>query len=430
MSAVPALPKLSPLVDPSSARRELHPPPRLLMGPGPINADPRVLRAMATPLLGQFDPQFRQYMRETMALYRAVFGTNNDWTLVLDGTARSAIEMVMLSAIEPGERVLVCSFGRFGQLLDEIAQRCGAEVRVLAAEWGTVLDLAQIEAALKAFSPRLVAVCQGDTSTTMMQPLAGLGALAHRYGALLQVDATATCAGAPLPADEWEVDAVTAGLQKCLAGPSGAAPITLSDAIARKIYRRRHIERGLRPTDYEPGAGPRIASNYMDLAMVMDYWSDAGLNHHTEATTMLYAARECARIAVLEGMPRMFERHAAASRAVVAGVQAMNLRIYGEARHKMPNVTGVVVPEGIGADKVRAALLKDFGVEIGTSFGPLHGKVWRLGAMGYNARPDAVLTMLAALETVLAAEGHRFTRGAGVDAAYASLRAEPASMFS
>lgn len=423
MSNAPSLPKLTPLADPASARGELNPLPRLLMGPGPINADPRVLRAMATPLLGQFDPQFRQYMRETMALYREVFETRNDWTLVIDGTARAAIEMVMVSAVEPGDRVLVCSFGRFGQLLDEIAQRCGAEIRIVAAEWGTVLALEQIEAELKAFSPRLVAVCQGDTSTTMMQPLEGLGALCHRYGAMLQVDATATCAGAPLPADAWEVDAITAGLQKCLAGPSGAAPVTLSDRIATTIYRRRHIERGLRPADYQPGAGRRIASNYMDLAMVMDYWGDAGLNHHTEATTMLYAARECARIAAQEGMQSMFARHAAASRAVLAGVQAMNLVVYGDRRYKMPNVTGVVVPEGISADKVRGALLKDFGVEIGTSFGPLHGKVWRLGAMGYNARPDAVLLTLAALETVLAAEGHRFARGAGVDAAYAAYKA-------
>ena len=392
------------------------------MGPGPINADPRVLRAMSTPLLGQFDPQFRQMMRETMALFRQVFETRNDWTLVLDGTARAAIEMVMLSAVEPGDKVLVCSFGRFGQLLDEIAQRCGAEVRVVQAEWGRVFDLAQIESALREFSPKLVAVCQGDTSTTMLQPLDGLGELCHRYGALLQVDATASCGGAPLPADAWQIDAVTAGLQKCLAGPSGAAPITLSDAIARRIYRRRHIEGGLRPANYLPGPGARIASNYMDLAMVMDYWSDAGLNHHTEATTMLYASRECARIAVQEGLPSMFARHALASKAVVAGVQGMGLKVYGEIEHKMPNVTGVVVPDGIAADRVRGALLKDFNIEIGTSFGPLHGKVWRIGAMGYNARPDCVLSTLAALEVVLAAEGHRFTRGAGVDAAYAMLR--------
>ncbi len=414
------LPKLSPLAKPASAFDELNPAPRLLMGPGPINADPRVLRAMSAQLLGQFDPQFRQMMRETMALYRAFFETHNDWTLVLDGTARAAIEMVMLSTIAPGDKVLVCSFGRFGQLLDEIAQRCGAEVRVLQAPWGTVFDLAQIEAALKSFSPKLVAVCQGDTSTTMLQPLEGLGALCHRYGTMLQVDATASCGGTPLPVDAWAIDAVTAGLQKCLAGPSGAAPITLSDAMAQTIYRRRHIEQGLRPADYVAGQGPRIASNYMDLAMVMDYWSDAGLNHHTEATTMLYGARECARIFVQEGLPQVYARHAVASRAVVAGVRGMNLKLYGDLAHKMPNVTGVYVPDGVNGDKLRAALLNHFNVEIGTSFGPLAGKVWRIGAMGYNARPDCVLQTLGALEVVLAAEGHAFTRGAGVDAAYAA----------
>jgi (S)-ureidoglycine-glyoxylate aminotransferase len=192
--------------------------------------------------------------------------------------------------------------------------------------------------------------------------------------------------------------------------------------MARTIYRRRHIEDGLQPAGYVPGAGQRIASNYMDLAMVMDYWSDAGLNHHTEATTMLYGSRECARIFVQEGLPAAYARHAAASRAVTAGLQGMNLKLYGDQANKMPNVTGVYVPDGVNGDKLRAALLNDFNIEIGTSFGPLAGKVWRIGAMGYNARPDCVLQTLAALEIVLAAEGHRFSRGVGVDAAYASYK--------
>ena len=416
------LPKLSPLAHANSAFEELNPKPRLLMGPGPINADPRVLKAMSSQLLGQFDPQFRGFMRETMALYRLFFETTNDWTLVLDGTARSAIEMVMMSAIEQGDKVLVLSFGRFGQLLDEIAKRSGANVKVLEAPWGTVFDLEQIEAALKSFSPKLVAVCQGDTSTTMLQPLAGLGELCHRYGALLQVDATASCGGTPLPVDAWSIDAVTAGLQKCLAGPSGVAPITLGDDFAKVIYRRRHLEQGLQPDGYQAGAGSRIASNYMDLAMVIDYWSDGALNHHTEATTMLYGARECARIFMQEGLPSAYSRHALASSAVVAGVQGMNLKVYGDLNNKMPNVTGIYVPAGVNGDKVRGALLNDFNIEIGTSFGQLHGKIWRIGAMGYNARPDCVMNTLAALEIVLAAEGHTFTRGAGVDAAYQTYR--------
>jgi (S)-ureidoglycine---glyoxylate transaminase len=215
---------------------------------------------------------------------------------------------------------------------------------------------------------------------------------------------------------------VTAGLQKCLAGPSGVAPITLGDRMAEVIYRRRHIEEGVRPANYVPGEGKMIGSNYMDMAMILDYWSDLALNHHTEATTMLYGARECARIFVQEGLPNVYKRHADASRAMVAGARGMNLKVYGDVANKMPNVTGIYVPEGVNGDKLRKAMLDDFNIEIGTSFGPLHGKIWRIGAMGYNARRDCVLSTLAALETVLAAEGHKFTRGAGVDAAYQAYR--------
>jgi (S)-ureidoglycine-glyoxylate aminotransferase len=240
---------------------------------------------------------------------------------------------------------------------------------------------------------------------------------------MLQVDATATLGGMPLPVDAWEIDCVTGGLQKCLGGPSGSAPITLGDQAAAAVYRRRHIEEGLRAKDYVPGEGPIVPSNYFDLAMLMDYWSDLALNHHTEATTMLYAARECARIFVKEGHASVFRRHALAGAAVVAGVEAMGLQVFGDRAHKMPNVTGVQIPAGVSGDRVRQAMLADFNVEIGTSFGPLHGKVWRIGAMGYNARKDCVLVTLGALEAVLAAEGAKVPRGAAVDAALAVYRA-------
>jgi (S)-ureidoglycine-glyoxylate aminotransferase len=247
--------------------------------------------------------------------------------------------------------------------------------------------------------------------------------LCRAHGAVLQVDATASLCGTPLPVDDWQVDVVTGALQKCLAGPSGIAPITFSDEVARTIQRRRHVEEGLRPADYRAGEGRMIASNYFDLAMIMDYWSERALNHHTEATTMLYAARECARIFLLEGHAAVFSRHALASRAVVDGLQAMGLRVFGDLANKMPNVTGVWIPDGVSGDRVRTAMLEEFGIEIGTSFGPLHGRIWRIGAMGYNARRDAVLTTLAALEAVLAGEGYRFARGAGVDAAREVYRA-------
>jgi (S)-ureidoglycine-glyoxylate aminotransferase len=416
------LPQLTPLDDEGTSFDELCPAPRLLMGPGPINAHPRVLQALATPLLGQFDPQFRDYMRQTMALYRRVFDTANRWTMLVDGTARAAIECALASAIEPGERVLVLSFGRFGQLMSEIARRAGADVRVAEVEWGSVFRAEQVEAELARFSPKLVAVCQGDTSTTMAQPLEDLGPLCRQHGAMLQVDATATLGGMPLRVDAWQIDCATAGLQKCLAGPPGSAPITISERMAKAVYRRRHIEEGLRGPGYVPGEGRAIGSNYFDLAMLIDYWSDLGLNHHTEATSMLYAARECARLFLAEGHERAFRRHAQAGAAIVAGVEAMGLRVFGDRHHKMPNVTGVHIPDGVAGDRVRAALLADFNIEIGTSFGPLQGRIWRIGAMGVNARKDAVFTTLGALETVLAGEHVDVPRGAAVDAARAVYR--------
>ncbi|MSQ49819.1 MAG: alanine--glyoxylate aminotransferase family protein [Betaproteobacteria bacterium] len=401
------------------ALQDLNPAPRLLMGPGPINADPRVLRAMSAPLLGQFDPQFRAYMRQTSALLRGVFQTANPSTLVVDGTARSGIEAALVSLIEPGDRVLVPVFGRFGHLKVEIAKRCGADVRVIETEWGRVFPEEILAKEIRKHQPKLVAISHGDTSTTMAQPLAVLGRLCREHDALLYVDATATLGGMDLPVDAWHLDVVSAGLQKCLGGPSGAAPLTLNARAEQHIFRRRHTEQGLRTSDAVDGEGPVIRSNYLDLAMIMDYWSDRALNHHTEATSMLYAARECARILMQEGLASAFARHVKASTALTAGLGAMGLTLFGDQRHKMPNVTGVLVPQGVEGEKVRRALLGCFGIEIGSSFGPLHGKIWRIGTMGYNARQDAVLITLSALEAVLSGEGVKLPRGAAVDAALA-----------
>ena len=398
---------------------DINPRPRLLMGPGPINADPRVLRAMSAQLLGQFDPQFTDYMNETMELYRRVYQTENRWTFLVDGTARAGIETVLVSVLEPGDRILVPIFGRFGHLIVEIAERAGADIRPIETEWGSVFTPEQIEAAVRAHRPKLVALCHGDTSTTMAQPLAEIGAICRRYDALLYVDATATLGGMNLPVDAWQLDAVSAGLQKCLAGPSGSAPLTLNERVERAVAHRRHVELGIRTPSDQQGTGALIRSNYFDLAMLMDYWSERRLNHHTEATSMLYAARECARILVNEGLGHAFARHECASRAMVAGVGAMGLELFGDLANKMHNVTGVVIPAGIDGEKVRSALLEDFNIEIGTSFGPLHGKIWRIGTMGYNCRKDAVLVTLSALETVLAGEGFTVMRGAGIDAARA-----------
>ena len=297
--------------------------------------------------------------------------------------------------------MLVPVFGRFGHLLTEIAERCRAEVHTIEVPWGEVFTAEQVEDAVRRVRPKVLAVVQGDTSTTMCQPLADLGEICRRHDVLLYCDATASLGGNAFETDAWGLDVVTAGLQKCLGGPSGSAPITISDR-GRRGDRRAQARRGRDPRpDDDVDHGERIASNYLDLAQIMDYWGPRRLNHHTEATTMLYGARECARLLVEEGLDAAVERHALHGRAMLEGVRGLGLGVFGDVAHKMHNVVAVEIPDGVDGDQARAALLDDFGIEIGTSFGPLHGKVWRIGTMGYNARKDAVLATLAALEQVL-----------------------------
>lgn len=394
---------------------QIDPPPRLLMGPGPVTADPRVLRAMSAQLVGQYDPAMTGYMNEVMELYRGVFQTCNDATVLVDGTSRAGIEAVLVSLLEPGTKVLVPIFGRFGHLLKEIALRAGADVVVREKPWGQVFTPEEIEQAIIAEQPSVLALVQGDTSTTMNQPLAEIGAICRASGVLFYTDVTASLGGNEFHADDWQVDAASAGLQKCLGGPSGSAPITLSERAVEVIRSRRHVEEGI--ADGTPGRGRRIGSNYFDLAMILDYWGPQRLNHHTEATSMLYGARECARLLLEEGLGDSIARHELHGRAMLAGVRGLGLQIFGDVAHKMNNVVAVRIPDGVDGDAVRHRMLHDFGIEIGTSFGPLHGKVWRIGTMGHNARKDAVLLTLAALEQVLRSGGATVTPGGGVGAA-------------
>jgi len=389
------------------------------MGPGPVNADPRVLRALSTPLVGQYDPAMTGYMTETMALYREVFATGNEATMLVDGTSRAGIEAAIVSLVRPGQRVLVPVFGRFGHLLAEIALRAQADVHTIEVPWGQVFTPAAIEEAVVRVKPHLLAIVQGDTSTTMNQPLDELGAICERHGVLFYTDATASLGGNAFEMDAWGLDAATAGLQKCLSGPSGSAPISLSERAVEVVRSRTRVEAGIREESDEDTGEP-IASNYFDLGMILDYWGPRRLNHHTEATSMLYAARECARVIVAEGRQAVIDRHARAGAAMLAGVQGLGLTVFGDVAHKMNNVVAVEIPAGVDGDGARGAMLRDFGIEIGTSFGPLHGRVWRIGTMGVNARFDTVLTTLAALEQVLRRAGVRVPAGGGVDAAYES----------
>ena len=385
------------------------PSPRILLGPGPSMADPRVLRAMATPLLGQFDPEFTALMNEVMALCRVVFQTTNARTFPVSGTGRAGLEAAMTSLVEPGDRVVVGECGRFGLLLIDLAERCGAKVVPVRAPWGRTIEPDAIEAALAGGRTKLVAVVHGETSTGVLQPLEDIARVTRRHDALLLVDAVVTLGGSEVAVDRWGVDIAVAGTQKCLSCPSGLAPLTYNARAEAALETRT----------------TRIASNYLDLAQLARYWSPERLNHHTAPTAMVYGLREALRAVTLEGLPARFARHRLHGDALRAGIAALGLELYGAEppARRLPMLTPVIVPAGVDEGRVRRRLLGEFGVEIGAAFGPLEGRIWRIGTMGYSASRPNVLTGLSALEHVLRGEGVRVPGGAGVDAALAQYAA-------
>ena len=380
---------------------DLNPPTRLLCGTGPTNPDPRVLRALSAPVLGQFDPAFTAIMNDVMALSRLVFLTTNQRTFAISGTGRACIEAGLASLIESGDRVLVGNCGRFGDLFVDIATRYGAQVSQVRAEWGTIIDPQALADALGRERPKIVCVVHGETSTGIWQPLDDIGALCREHNALLAVDAVVTLGGVSMGTDAWQIDVCFAGGQKCLGMPSGMSPITYGDRAERALAARK----------------TPVISNYLDLTQLQRYWSPERLNHHTLPTSMTYALRETLRLITEEGLEARCARHRHAGDALKAGLAAMGLELFGDARHRLPMITAVRIPDGVDDGPARLQLLDEFGIEIATSFGPLRGRVWRIGTMGYNAELQTVLAVLHGLGQVLRSRGVTVPRGAGLDAA-------------
>lgn len=385
---------------------DLNPPTRLLLGSGPSNPEPRVLRALGMPLIGQFDPAFTAIMDEVSELSRRVFRTANRRAFPVSGSSRSGLEAALASLVEPGDRVIVGNFGRFGDLFCEIARRYGAEVDSVNVEWGQIVEPDEIVRRLRARPARLVAIVHADTSTGIAQPLAEIGAACREHDALLVVDAVLSLGGCHVETDAWNVDVSISGLQKCLGGPSGMAPLTYNERAEAVMQAR--------------SSAP--ATNYLDLLQLQAYWGPDRLNHHTAPTSMVYALREALRIIHEEGLEARWDRHRRANDALVAGLEAMGLTLYGDRRYKAPMITLVNVPDGVDEAGVRQQLLDEHGIEIMAAFGVLHGKVWRIGLMGYNARVENALTVLSALEAVLSSRGFVVPPGAGVEAARAHAR--------
>jgi len=369
--------------------RDLDPSPRLLLGPGPCDAHPRVLRAMATPLLGHLDPEFVRILDETQELLRQVYQTSNPLTFAISGTGTAGMETCIVNLIEAGERMVVCVNGYFGQRMSEIAQRAGANVIVLDRPWGEAFDLNQIRAALERHRPKVLGIVHAETSTGVLQPMMGLGALCREFDALLLVDAVTSLGGVPVAVDAWGADSVYSCTQKGLAAPPGLSPVTFSPRAMETIRRRK----------------TPVQSWYLDVTLLQRYWSAERFYHHTTPISMMYALREALRLVVEEGLEARWVRHRRNHLALKAGLEALGLTYVAKAEHILPVVNAVRIPAGVDDVAVRKRLLGEFGIEIGGGLGEFKGKVWRIGLIGYNSRPGVVLQFLGALERCLAASG-------------------------
>lgn len=357
---------------------------------------------MSAPLLGQFDPEFTSIMEDVMALGRRVFRTSNARTFAVSATGRGGMEAAIASLVEPEDRVLVANCGRFGDLFADLATRYGARVSQVTAEWGHVIDPQQIEASLKRTLAKVVAIVHGETSTGMLQPqMEDIGRICQERDALLVVDAVVTLGGVPVEVDDWQIDMCTSGTQKCLGCPSGMAPITYNARAEQALADRKNP----------------VVSNYFDLTQLQRYWGPERLNHHTLPTSMTYGLREALRLVADEGLEARWTRHRRAGDALKAGLEAMGIKLFGDPTHRLPMITAMHVPEDVPDEAGRARLLEQFGIEVATSFGPLRGRVWRIGTMGYNAELNTVVRVLTGLEHVFRSFGVQIPQGVGVDAA-------------
>ncbi len=376
--------------------KNLDPPERILMGPGPSNVSPRVLAALGAPCIGHLDPYFLQVMNETQALLRALFQTHNALTIPVSGTGSAGMETCFVNLIEPGDRVVVGVNGVFGTRMSDVASRLGAEVTTVEAEWGRPVELDDLRRAALGVKPKIIALVHAETSTGVRQPVEGLRGIADEAGALLLLDTVTSLGGIEVAIDAWGIDAVYSGTQKCLSCPPGLSPLSFSDRAMDVLKKRK----------------TKVPNWYLDMSMVADYWGESRKYHHTAPVNMIFALRESLRLIVEESLAGRFERHLTNHRALAAGLEAMGLSLLVAPEYRLPMLNAVVVPEGVNEPAVRQRLLADYGIEIGGGLGGLAGKIWRAGLMGFSSTRRNVVLFLSALEQVLRAEGASLGGGA------------------
>jgi alanine-glyoxylate transaminase/serine-glyoxylate transaminase/serine-pyruvate transaminase len=386
----------------TSPARPLQPPSRVLLGPGPSNVHPRVLRAMSTPLVGHLDPAFLEIMDETKRLLQFVFQTRNELTIPISGTGSSGMEACLVNLLEPGDEAVVGVNGVFGTRMADIVERCGATVVRVEAPWGRVIDPADIAAALQSCRrPKLVAIVHAETSTGAWQPLEEIGPLVHAAGALFVVDTVTSLGGCPVRVDEWGIDACYSGTQKCLSCPPGLAPITFGARAVEVLHKRK----------------TKVQSWYLDLTMIEKYWGSERVYHHTAPISMNYALHEALQLIEEEGLEARWRRHERNHHALKAGLAAIGLEIASQENHQLWTLNSVRLPDGVDDAGVRTALLDEFSIEIGGGLGPLKGQTWRIGLMGESSTAANLLLLLSALERVLPRCGYSVSPGAALAAA-------------
>jgi alanine-glyoxylate transaminase/serine-glyoxylate transaminase/serine-pyruvate transaminase len=381
---------------------ELNPPVRLMLTPGPSSMDPRVYRAMSTPLVGHMDPWFKGCMEDTQILMRQIFQTENRVTMPLSASGSGGIEASLVNTLEEGDEAIICVNGWFSDRMAEIAGRTAAKVTRVEAPYGTTVDLDEVRKAGKGRKIKIIGLAQGETSSGVVTQLAGFREVADELGALLIVDTVASLAAVPLHVDNERVDVCFSGTQKAISGPPGMSPITVSPK-AEEVFRNRKT---------------RVQSWYFDLTTAMNYWGKDRLYHHTPPISLIFALREAMRMTIEEGLENRWERHRQNQLALIAGVEAMGLELLVKnPAERLPTVTAVMIPNGIDDAKVRNQLLDEFNIEIAGGLGPLKAKIWRIGLMGYCSQRANVLLFLGAFEKVLLDQGYRVGSGAGVGAA-------------
>lgn len=366
--------------------KELNPRARILMGPGPSDINPRVLKALATPLIGHLDPQFIQIMDEVMEMTRQLFQTKNQVTSVISATGSAGMETCLVNLLERGDSAMVCVNGVFGNRMCDIVERCGSKLIRIDAPWGRPIEPDQVKDALKHNKPKLVAIVHAETSTGVLQPLTEISKMVHEAGALFVVDTVTSLAGTEVLTDEWGIDAIYSGTQKCISAPPGLSPVSFSPKAVEAMDSRNS----------------KVQSWYLDMSMIRKYWEGAKrAYHHTGPISMIYGIHEALRVVFEEGLQNRFERHKQNHIKLKEGLESMGFEFLVAPEFRLPMLNAIKIPEGIDDAKVRGRLLNEYNIEIGAGLGEFSGKVWRIGLMGESCTQNHINLLLSALVQIL-----------------------------